>query len=477
MTSDPANRARIVAATGKTGVAVSNVGQVIVENLIVSGPGMNLTKAIGVRAVSDGGRFRGLTFRNLDVSGFNEGLQVLSYNKATDGFDDVLIESCALHDNLQGGGSTYGLAATAMTNVVVRCGRFYNNPGDPVVKRPSGDGFVLGGVTNGLIESCVAYNNGGQGTNNAGPVGLWAYDSTKITIQFSEAYGNKALKMDGDGFDLDIGVTDSVIQYCYAHDNYGAGFLLSQAGTSPWRNNIIRYNVSENDASGQKLGAITFYSAAGAQGLQNVQVYGNTVYTSVGPALNLTSESNVSGVRVFNNIFMTAKDQRLVWDWSGNAKAGNILVQGNLYWASGGKVDFQGATSLAAWRAAQGQELLDGMAVGVFADPKLTQPGGGRVIGDPLKLVVWKQAARAQARGSSDLVSRDTQQAQRVELWLDFAQAGSIDTEHRLSRLCAWVLQADRLGVDYGLRLPGVEIKPACGEAHKRRCLEALALC
>jgi uncharacterized protein (DUF58 family) len=33
------------------------------------------------------------------------------------------------------------------------------------------------------------------------------------------------------------------------------------------------------------------------------------------------------------------------------------------------------------------------------------------------------------------------------------------------------------LGLDYGLRLPGVEIKPASGEAHKRRCLEALALC
>ena len=97
--------------------------------------------------------------------------------------------------------------------------------------------------------------------------------------------------------------------------------------------------------------------------------------------------------------------------------------------------------------------------------------------GDPLKLVVWKQAARAQARGSSDLVSRDTQQAQRVELWLDFAQAGHIDTEHRLSRLCAWVLQAERLGLDYGLRLPGQEIRPDSGEAHKRRCLEALALC
>jgi uncharacterized protein (DUF58 family) len=97
--------------------------------------------------------------------------------------------------------------------------------------------------------------------------------------------------------------------------------------------------------------------------------------------------------------------------------------------------------------------------------------------GDPLKLVVWKKAASAMARGSDELVSRDTQQTQRYELWLDFAHTGLQDTEGRLSRLCAWVLQADRLGVDYGLRLPGVEIKPACGEAHKRRCLEALALC
>jgi uncharacterized protein (DUF58 family) len=31
------------------------------------------------------------------------------------------------------------------------------------------------------------------------------------------------------------------------------------------------------------------------------------------------------------------------------------------------------------------------------------------------------------------------------------------------------------LGLDYGLRLPGTEIRPASGEAHKRRCLEALA--
>lgn len=92
--------------------------------------------------------------------------------------------------------------------------------------------------------------------------------------------------------------------------------------------------------------------------------------------------------------------------------------------------------------------------------------------GDPLKLVVWKKAAK-----TGELVSRDAQQAQRYELWLDFMQAGPTDTELRLSRLAAWVLQADRLGMEYGLRLPGAQIAPASGEAHKRRCLEALATC
>jgi uncharacterized protein (DUF58 family) len=100
--------------------------------------------------------------------------------------------------------------------------------------------------------------------------------------------------------------------------------------------------------------------------------------------------------------------------------------------------------------------------------------------GDPMKLVVWKKAAAVSEQASSEgggLIVRDSQQAQQHELWLDFKETGSADIEHRLSRLCAWVLQAERLGLAYGLRLPAREIKPASGEAHKRQCLEALALC
>ncbi|MDM0016441.1 DUF58 domain-containing protein [Variovorax saccharolyticus] len=97
--------------------------------------------------------------------------------------------------------------------------------------------------------------------------------------------------------------------------------------------------------------------------------------------------------------------------------------------------------------------------------------------GDPLKLVVWKRAAQAQAAGSDELVSRDTQQAQRQELWLDAQATGLAGLEARVSRLCAWVLMADRLGIDYGLRAAGRTVSPAQGEAHKRQCLELLALC
>lgn len=91
--------------------------------------------------------------------------------------------------------------------------------------------------------------------------------------------------------------------------------------------------------------------------------------------------------------------------------------------------------------------------------------------------MVWKKAARAQATGSEDLVSRDTQQTQREELWLDAQATQLADTEARVSRLCAWVLMADRLGVDYGIRVAARVVQPSQGEAHRRACLEALALC
>ncbi len=99
--------------------------------------------------------------------------------------------------------------------------------------------------------------------------------------------------------------------------------------------------------------------------------------------------------------------------------------------------------------------------------------------GDPLKLVVWKKAAK-----SDELVSRDAQQAQRLELWLDLqsveqrlrGRVAGDAREQALSRLCAWVLQAEARGLRYGLRAGSLELTPDSGPAHQKNCLQALAL-
>ncbi|HET7528136.1 MAG TPA: DUF58 domain-containing protein, partial [Burkholderiaceae bacterium] len=62
------------------------------------------------------------------------------------------------------------------------------------------------------------------------------------------------------------------------------------------------------------------------------------------------------------------------------------------------------------------------------------------------------------------------------ELWLDFESAALSNVEARLSRLAAWTLAAEQTGLAFGLRMPGVELPPAHGDAQRRAALEALAL-
>ncbi|RZT29370.1 DUF58 domain-containing protein [Cupriavidus agavae] len=91
--------------------------------------------------------------------------------------------------------------------------------------------------------------------------------------------------------------------------------------------------------------------------------------------------------------------------------------------------------------------------------------------GDPLHRIAWKHSAR-----TGRWMSRTGQAPQPPARWIDWHTLPlTMDTEARLSRLCAWVVAAGD-AADIGLRLPGVEIVPGRGAAHRRACLEALAL-
>lgn len=91
--------------------------------------------------------------------------------------------------------------------------------------------------------------------------------------------------------------------------------------------------------------------------------------------------------------------------------------------------------------------------------------------GDTMRQVVWKKVAR-----SNELVSRETAGSGTQEIWLDWSQTSINGTEPRLARLAAWVLDAERANLPYGLRLPGRELAPAGGAAQRVAALDALAL-
>ena len=78
---------------------------------------------------------------------------------------------------------------------------------------------------------------------------------------------------------------------------------------------------------------------------------------------------------------------------------------------------------------------------------------------------------------SDDMLTKQFTGEAAAELWLDWRWLSpSFPVESRLSRLAGWVLAAERAGARYGLRLPGVEIDPGRGDAHRAACLKALAL-
>ncbi len=91
--------------------------------------------------------------------------------------------------------------------------------------------------------------------------------------------------------------------------------------------------------------------------------------------------------------------------------------------------------------------------------------------GESQRHVDW----RAVARGQPLLVKQFSGAGSR-RLWLEYADVAAVlDVEGKLSQLAAWIVEADRSGYAFGLRLPGFEAEPARDSSHFHRCLAALA--
>ena len=349
------NGRAIIDGTNSSGLLANGCDNLVVNNLAFAGSGRKEGNTEdGVYVTGS----QGLEINNIEVSGFQgSGLRV-------DGVRDTRITNVYAHQNGSAGisvGYTKPSAHVRIDHCIAD-----NNPGDPTnLTNHSGNGIVVGNVSDAIIEYCEASNNGWDMPRKGnGPVGIWAWNADRVTIQFCISHDNKSPGDDGGGFDLDGGVTNSALQYNLSYNNDGPGYFLCQyPGAPDFKNNVIRYNISHNDGvKNNRRSGIDVYSAS--PNASDCQVYNNTVYNANGAAVGFGGQC-MPNVVFRNNIFICTSDVI-----SGDAERGRF--ENNIYWSVDGQgLSFDGHATIHEWAEATSQEKIGGEILGKYIDPKL----------------------------------------------------------------------------------------------------------
>jgi hypothetical protein len=285
---------------GVYGYAASRVG---LHGLVLDGAGASAT-ADGISLFTDvPGHATGIRVADCEVSGWKNGITV--GGRAGGGFADVLVSDCDLHHNRDAGLATYGPRRTAAEpayahrDVRVLRTRAHDQTGDAEnTTTNSGSGIVLGSVDNSAlraadaasVEHCVAHGNGAANAAAEGPAGIWCYDSTGVVVQHCVAHDNRTgTTADGDGFDLDLNTTDSVVRWCLAHGNAGAGIMLYASTTDDGHHgNLVHDNVCwGNSVNHAWYGQITVHGRVGAAEIRDNTCIGLDTAAPGSPVLSV----------------------------------------------------------------------------------------------------------------------------------------------------------------------------------------------
>jgi hypothetical protein len=445
-------KATIAAATnagnGCTGV---NPTYVQLDNLIFTGTGNTVSTGSGILFTNDllgGNKLPGVSVTNIEVSGFGkDGIAFYTgdgaYNASSpSGWFNPIIDNCLVHDcsgnateffghgiTIQGVYGMLALDAATLNPQVSNC-TVYNITGKSTTTNPSGNGIYLSEVSAAVIEHCHVYNCGANTTSYAGATGIGLMEAQDCIVQYCEVHDIKTgtSTVDGNGITIYGGSQNNTIQYCYTHNNQGAGYCLTQwddaASLKNFVGNVVRYCISENDASTAPTtrGAVTITTYGTSLGSAN-HVYGNTIYSSVvnGRGLFFREGADRFANTIFaNNIWrLTGTGARLIDTLSTTAPAPRML--GNLYSAPSVSIKWGTTTytNIDTWRAAfTTQETLSGAAKYVSADPLFvgTVPVGNTSGFSATALAAYKTQGTSPARDAG------------IDLFLQFGiNPGSVD--------------------------------------------------
>jgi hypothetical protein len=368
-----------------SGIYVYNSAGYRIENLRLQGVASSNPNAGGIVFYSDlanGTKLDYIRINNVEAYGFEAaGISIGSWHPSKSGFRDIQIDGANVHDNRNAGIIIYGYADPRSTSyshqsVYIRRSMAYNNSGIPYKGAASGSGILVGDTADATLEYNEAYNNG-QFNNytEAGPVGIWSWDSTRVKIQHNRSHHNRSQTYDGNGFNLDTGMTDSVMQYNTSYNNDGAGYMIAQVPNSRTsKNNTIRYNVSQNDGrSNGNHGAIQLWNRG--SGIERSQIYHNTIVFNI-PTPSTSKVIYIDGANIqagiYNNIFVSHGSSPIVMVAQPQTP---LRFQGNFYWSLSNNLRInwgsQSYQNFKQWQFLSGQEMVAGRLIGRNLDPQL----------------------------------------------------------------------------------------------------------
>lgn len=374
-------RAKIISPYNEEGFVAYNAGGIDLNDLeFVSGGFSNAGRTNGVHFLTDRtasgifSKLQHIRVNNVISRGYGlSGLQIWGHESV--GYSDVKVSGSEFSDN--GYAGVY-IGATQSTykihsNVVVDGVSAHDNPGFVGSLPITGHGVILANTNGGAIQNSVAYDNGK--VNGNANVAIWTYQSNAITIQHNLAYGNRSPGgHDGGAFDIDGGVTASVIQYNRSYDNDGAGLLLAEyQSTNAMSRNVFRYNLSVNDGC-DGYGGITVTGADAASIAKYAVFHNNTVVVDKNVVPNSKGavyfmNSNLYDVDFINNVFVALNGAALI---SGDTIPVRSTFTRNSYWTDGGPIILEDAVyaTVKAWAQANAQERINLQFVGVTSDPQ-----------------------------------------------------------------------------------------------------------
>ena len=237
-------------------------------------------------------------------------------------FDDLLVESCEIHDCDNQGIVTLGIITypdpsteawqnRKFTNVVIRKNIIYNI---------SKNAMILRMFDGGLVERNLCYSTATGTTGNT----IFTRSSRKVVLQYNEGYDNQSPKHDGSLYDADMQSVECIYQYSYSHDN--AHGLYWQCTERPDFGNVIRYNISQNDK-----GRIFNFSYPS----QNTDVYNNTVYIGSHRSPIIIGEKTLNGGKrnyTFRNNLIINESESSSYIFVSDEFIGKRIFSNNLFY-------------------------------------------------------------------------------------------------------------------------------------------------